>query len=632
MIELALNKIEKYYGANKVLEDVTLEVKTRDRLAIIGSNGTGKTTIFKIISGIEEYNGGVMSIRKGATIGYLDQIPEYPEHYKVIDILNLAFQEQFKIKNEMLNLETKMSTANQEDLDRIMKKYGKLQTLFEHLEGYDIEEKVSKICTGLKITDEFKNMYFSNLSGGEKTTVLVGKILLQNPDILLLDEPSNHLDIESVEWLEGYLNDYKGTILIISHDRYFLDRVVNRTAEIEAGTTDMYEGNYSYYFEEKRRRIEAQLQEYENQQKKIKSMEDAIKRFRHWGTIADNGKMFVKARNMQRRIDKMEKLDKPTTEKKAIQLDFDVNDRSGKDVLMLSKIYKSFDDKVLLENIDLHVRYGEKVVILGKNGCGKSTLIKILLSQYEPDKGEVTLGSSLKIGYLDQEVKFEIPEETVLDTFKKSFIMSENRARGILAKFLFYGEDVFKKVSSLSGGERSRLRLCQLMHQDVNLLIFDEPTNHLDIGSREMLEASLLNFEGTIVFVSHDRYFVNKIAERVAEIRDKKIKNYEGNYDYYREKRLGEALKEDKQAKVIVKSKKEIKKKPSVNKGLIEKKIIDLENEIAGVEEILKQTELKMDKYKSKPEKLNELFQQSSQLKQKHDALLDSWMELSSKL
>lgn len=327
MIEVALNGVGKYYGANKVLEDITFEAKTGERLAIVGRNGTGKTTVFKIIASIEDYNGGQLFIRKGATIGYLDQIPDYPSYYKVIDVLNTAFQEEFKVRQQMRELEDKMSKAAPEELEVIMKRYGKIQSAFEHIGGYDIEEKISRISSGLKITEEFKEREFTYLSGGEKTTVVLGKILLQNPDILLLDEPSNHLDIESVEWLEEFLKDYKGSVLTISHDRFFLDRVVTKIVEIEDKKTNIYEGNYSYYVDEKKRRLQEQFEDYQNQQKKIKSMEEAIKRFRDWGTRADNEKMFIKARNMERRIEKLDKVDRPIIERKKINLDFNINGR-----------------------------------------------------------------------------------------------------------------------------------------------------------------------------------------------------------------------------------------------------------------------------------------------------------------
>ncbi|MTI49739.1 MAG: ABC-F type ribosomal protection protein [Firmicutes bacterium] len=643
MIELSLNGIQKYYGATKVLDDITFEAKTGERIGIVGRNGTGKTTIFKVISGLEDYNGGVLSLRKGVTVGYLDQIPDYPQEYKVIDVLKTAFEEIFKVREEMKKLEEEMASVNQNDLDVVMKKYGKLQSTFEHMGGYDIDEKISKISSGLKISDQFMERKFINLSGGEKTTVVLGKILMQNPDILLLDEPSNHLDIESVEWLEGFLKEYNGTALMISHDRYFLDMVATRIVEIEDMKTEIYEGNYSYYVEEKERRLIAQFEVYQNQQKKIKGMEEAIKRFRDWGTRADNEKMFIKARNMQKRIDKMDKVDKPTLEHKKMKLDFSIQDRSGKDVVRIEKLRKAFGDNLVLDGLNLHVRYGEKVAILGKNGSGKSTLIKILNKEYDADEGKVKLGASVKIGYLDQNIYFDNEDQTILESFREKHIMPEGRARGILAGFLFFDEDVFKKVKDLSGGEKSRLKLCQLMYEDINFLILDEPTNHLDIDSREMLEASLDDFEGTILFISHDRYFINKISERITEIRNRKLYSYGGNYNYYKRKKEEEKdrieAREQKKERNQQKSK-NVEKNPNENKQskssykykINQMNIEKLEKEIEKLEKHIELKENEMKQYSTDHEKLADLFKEKETLDNKLNRLIEEWTKLSSEI
>ncbi len=638
MIEVALNNVGKYYGANKALENITFEAKTGERLAIVGRNGTGKTTVFKIVAGIEGYNGGQLFIRKGATIGYLDQIPNYPDDYRVIDVLNTAFQEEFKVRKQMRELEEEMSKVDPNELEAIMKKYGELQNSFEHMGGYDIEEKISKISSGLKIADEFKEREFAFLSGGEKTTVILGKILLQNPDVLLLDEPSNHLDIESVEWLEEFLKDYKGSVITISHDRFFLDKVVTRIVEIEDKKTSIYEGNYSYYVDEKKRRLQEQYETYQNQQKKIKSMEDAIKRFREWGTRADNPKMFIKARNMEKRIEKMDKVDRPIMDRKKINLDFSANGRSGKDVIKVSRLSKSFGDNLVLDGAELHIRYSEKVALLGKNGSGKSTLIKLILGEYLPEEGKIELGSRTKIGYLDQNINFENENLTILEAFKKEQIISEGEARGILARFLFYGEDVFKRIGDLSGGEKSRLKLCQLMYQDINLLILDEPTNHLDIDSREMLEEALREFEGTILFISHDRYFINKIAERIVEIRDNSTYSYVGDYSYYRQKRNEEILKASVKQLIsrpirsnennTKETKENSKKVPS--KYSIQIRNEKIEKEIEEIESLIKIKEEEMEKYATDHEKLTDIYVEKEALEAKLNLLLEQWTELNS--
>lgn len=632
MIEIALKNIEKYYGANKVLEDISFEVLSGERVGILGRNGTGKTTIFKIIAKLENYDGGTLSIRKGATIGYLHQIPEYPEKYRAVDVLNEAFKNVLSIKEELRSLENDMVKLQGQELDRVMKNYGELQIQYENLGGYEIEEKVSKICTGLKINEEFKERLFCTLSGGEKTTIMLGKILLQNPSVLLLDEPTNHLDIASVEWLEEFLKEYDGTVLIISHDRYFLDAVVNKVVEIEDGKTNIYHGNYSYYTDEKEIRISQQLEAYKSQQKKIKSMEEAIKRFREWGNRGDNEAMFKKAANMQKRIDKMEKVERPIVENPNMKLDLSTSSRSGKEVIDVKALTKGFSGKDVFKDLDFRVKYSEKVAILGKNGCGKSTLIKILLNELDADKGEARLGAGVKIGYLQQEIDFSDMEHTVLESFREDYPVSEGQARGILARFLFYADDVFKKVKNLSGGEKVRLKLCMLMHKDINLLILDEPTNHLDIDSREMLEKALDKFEGTIVFISHDRYFINKITDRIVEFSNKKLVNYVGDYNYYREKKSQEKL-------VISKNVNKSKvKKPIIkntnnkvdNSKKLDKEVKELEQEIERLETQIQSLDEELANNSNDYEKLAEIHKEKCDLQQRLDSLLEDWVKLSS--
>lgn len=632
MIQIALKDIEKYYGANKVLENVSFEALSGERIGILGRNGTGKTTIFKIVSGIEDYNQGSLSIRKGANIGYLNQIPEYLESYRSIDVLNEAFKKVFGIKERMVDLEKEMTRISGEELDSIMDKYGQLQVQYENEGGYEIEEKISKICTGLKINEELKERFFSRLSGGEKTRIMLGKILLQNPDILLLDEPTNHLDIGSVEWLEEFLKEYKGTVLIISHDRYFLDAVVDKIVEIETGKCNIYHGNYSYYVKEKERRLYQQLEAYKSQQKKIKSMEEAIKRFKEWGNRGDNEDMFKKAASMQKRIEKIDKVDKPVLKKANMKLDFSTDSRSGKDVIKVRKLAKRFENKVIFEDLNFYVKYAEKVSILGKNGCGKSTLIKILLDEVSADAGEVRIGTGVKIGYLQQEIEFKNKELTILQAFREDYPVSEGQARGILARFLFYADDVFKKVKDLSGGEKVRLKLCKLMHEDINLLMLDEPTNHLDIDSREMLEKALNEFDGTVVFISHDRYFINSITDRIVEFNNKRLINYIGDYNYYKKKKL-EVRSDIKQSL----SKKKIPKQKISNikkrKNIINKENIiikDLEQEIEKLENQIKSLDEELINYANDYEKLAEIHNEKCNFQKRLDKLLEEWVQLSS--
>ena len=630
MIEVSLNGVQKYYGANQVLTDITFQILKGDRAGIVGRNGTGKTTVFKIISDIEKCDRGTFSIRKGATIGFLEQIPNYPNEFKVIDVLNMAFQNELSIQSSIRKLEEKMSSAKGEELDSIMKKYGELQDSFEHQGGYDIEEKLSKVCNGLGINERFKNMYFKDLSGGEKISVLLGKILLEEPDVLLLDEPTNHLDMDSIEWLESFLLEYKGTVIIISHDRYFLDKVVNKVIEIEGGKVSTYGGNYSAYMAEKQNIYLDELKRYENQQKKIKSMEESIKRLKDWANRGDNAKLYKKAFSMEKRIEKMEKVDKPILDNKKMKLDLTTQGRSGDDVISIEGLYKRIDEKVLFEDLSFYLKYEEKVALIGRNGSGKSTLIKTILGENPLDKGKIKVGSNVKIGYLQQEVYFNNEEKTILEAFRENYVCTEGEARGLLARFLFYSEDVFKKVKNLSGGERSRLRLCQLMYEDINTLILDEPTNHLDIIGREMLEEALLEFQGTIIFISHDRYFINKLANKVVELCNKNLITYLGNYDYYRDKKIIEkqvnlldSQNKEKDKILTNRSKEGIR---NVTDKTNEKRIKAIENEISRYENLISEKEEEIKLNETDFNKLNDLYNEKSSLENNLNHLLEEWI------
>lgn len=637
MIELALNKVSKYYGATMILKDISFEVHSGERIGLIGRNGCGKSTLLKIIGGIESNDGGIITIRKDATIGYLDQLPQYNDNFKVIDVLDLAFNEVNDIAREMKILENKMSILQGKNLEKVLYKYEELQKSFEILGGYDIEEKLSKICNGLKITESFKNRVFNSLSGGEKTTVILGKILLESPEILLLDEPSNHLDLKSIEWLEDYLKYYKGVSIIVSHDRYFLDRVVNKIVEIEDMVSTVYIGNYSSYVKEKEDNILRMLEAYENQQKKIKSMEKTIKDLREWGKRADNVKFFKRAASMEKRLEKMEKFQRPKVEKENIKLSLEVKNRSGKEVIKIKDLCKKFNNRILLDKANFLLTYGEKIALIGDNGTGKSTLLKILLNNfdesfneenYSEDSGVAELGASIKLGYLPQKIKFNNEENTVLECFREDIAITEGKAREYLAKYMFFGEEVFKKVKNLSGGERSRLCLCKIMYDDVNLLILDEPTNHLDIDSREVLEECLSEFEGSIFFVSHDRYFINQLCNGIVELNNGKLNSYLGNYDYYKEK------KNDEKNKPKLVNEKTISKKKSKNTGEDkrlknkEKKVKNLEEEISILEVRLKSIEEEMMANSIDYQNLNELYEEKVFIENSLDNLIKEWEQL----
>lgn len=623
MIELALNKLQKYYGATMVLENITFEVQTSEKVGIVGSNGCGKSTLLKIIMGIEGYEKGMLSIKKGSTLGYLEQMPIYPDGFKVIDVLNTAFEKADALNKKLELLEKQLSNSNETDMEKLLNNLSHMQAVYESLGGYEKEEKLSKVCTGLKIEDKFREKLFSQLSGGEKTTIILGKILLQNPDILLLDEPSNHLDLESMEWLEAYLKEYKGTVIIVSHDRYFLDNVVTKIIEIEDMTAKSYDGNYTAFVIEKERQLKLQMDAFLNQQKKIKAMENSIAQLRDWGNRGDNGKFFKRANSMQKLLDKVQRVDKPLLERDSISINADSAERSGNDVVILKNLYKSYGEKVLLDNAEMLIKNGEAVALIGSNGCGKSTMIKILLGIDKADAGTASLGSSIKLGYLPQNITFEDENKTVLECFREGIVINEGKAREYLARYMFLGERVFKKVGTLSGGERSRLKLAMLMYNEVNFLILDEPTNHLDIDSREELEGFLREFKGTILFVSHDRYFINNIASRVVELFKGALISYGGNYEYYKEKSI--QLKSEPLIKNAIKDKKRKVTKPTIasrNEG----QKLKLVKQIEELEESLSSIEGEISKFSCNYEKLNILYSEKLELQKKIDGLMEEYL------
>jgi len=631
MIELALNKLQKYYGATKVLDDITFEVQTGEKVGIVGSNGCGKSTLLKIIIGSEGYENGNMSFKKGATLGYLEQMPVYPDGFKVVDVLNLAFENIDNIYKELEILEKQLSNVDEDNMDRVLNKYSKVQVLYESLGGYEKEEKLSKVCTGLKINDIFKEKLFSELSGGEKTTIILGKILLQNPDILLLDEPSNHLDLDAMEWLEAYLKDYKGVVIIVSHDRYFLDNVVTKIVEIEDMVSKSYYGNYTAFVDEKERQLKLQMDAFLDQQKKIKEMEKSIAQLKDWGQRGDNGKFFRRAASMQKLLDKVKKIDKPVEEKNSIIINSVTGNRSGDNVVVIKDLCKSYGDKILLDKAELLIRNRESVALLGANGCGKSTLIKILLGINEADYGIANLGSSIKLGYLPQNIVFEDESKTILECFREDVVITDGKAREYLARYMFFGEQVFKNVGTLSGGERSRLKLAMLMYSEVNFLILDEPTNHLDIDSREELEDFLKEFKGTLMFVSHDRYFINNIASRVVELIEGSLISYGGNYEYYKEKstqiKNSTLVIEAKTKDKIEKTSKEKTSKTSKGNNNEFKKL-KLEKEIEEFEEQLEGIEQEISKFSTDYEKLNSLYNEKLEIQKSLDILMEGYFEL----
>ena len=639
MIELSINNLTKYYAANKIFQDITFDTKTGERVGLIGQNGCGKTTIMKILMGTEDYQGGEVSLRKNTKLGYLDQIPVYDAATTTLDVIQSAFENTFEIKRLMKDLEDQLVHLKDDALEKALSNYGRLTEQYELNGGYDLETKINKITLGLEITDTLKDMLFNQLSGGEKTRVMLAKILLEEPDILLLDEPTNHLDLVTIEWLEGFLRDYKGSILVISHDRYFLDSIVNKIVELEFDRANIYLGNYSYYVIEKERRFLIDYKNYQNQQKKIEQMEKQIERYRIWGEMRDSDKMFRRAKELEKRLEKMEVLDRPALDKRKIRLNQAAAGRSGKMVLEIENLSKCFGSQTLLRDINLNIFYQDSACIVGKNGSGKTTLLKMLLGELEPEQGTIKIGSQVKIGYLPQNVFYEDEELTVLDYFARLHDIPYGIARGHLAKALFLKEDVNKKIKFLSGGEKSRLKLSSLTFKGVNIMILDEPTNHLDIDSREVLEETLSQFEGTLLFVSHDRYFINKIADKIIAIENNTIQIYEGDYSYYLEEYQKAFIRE---ASISIGNVKSPKKLPVQSNQRVSNKVKDqdnpsknlvlLEKEIEEMEEKINLLGELMDSYNSDVDRLRELFGEREIIEKKLKRAYENWETLSSEI
>lgn len=554
MIECSVKELSKSYGANTIFEGISFQLATGERVGLIGHNGCGKTTLMKILMGVENQDSGTVSIRKDARLGYLEQIPKFEEKVTTYEVMLQAFQKTIAIKNKMEALEQRLAYEEGQALELTMEQYGRCMEEFERVEGYQIDTKISMVCQGLNISEDMKTMSFDGLSGGEKTRILLGRLLLEAPDILLLDEPSNHLDLESIQWLENFLREYKGTVLLISHDRYFLDRVVTKIYELTKTEMLSYLGNYSFYVVEKEDRFMQAFKQYENQQKQLERIKTQIHRYRVWGAMRDSEVMYKRAKELEKRLEKIIVLEKPVLENDRIQLEVAIEKRTGKQVIMVDDINKSYGDKTLIQNGDFTIYYQDSVCLMGPNGCGKTTLLKMILGEITCDHGNVRFGSEVKLGYLPQQVVFENEERTLVEYFSYEHGISLGQARGALAKLLFVKDNVNKQIKNLSGGEKSRLKLCSLMYEKVNVLILDEPTNHLDIESREELEEALMSFEGTLFFVSHDRYFIKKLANKILCFEEKQLKLYPFGYQDFLEEQ------QKMSEKVVMTAEKPVKK------------------------------------------------------------------------
>lgn len=589
-MQMKAEQIQKIMGGNILFENLQLEVNSGEHVAIVGVNGSGKTTLLQLLAGVEIPDKGRIIKSKEATIGYLHQIPHYPLH-AVKEVLEEAFADIYAIKAKMTALEQEMQSTV---TDKILLQYGQLQEQFMLLGGYEVDAQLAMIANGLGISDMLAQP-FSSLSGGEKTKVMLGQILLKKPSILLLDEPTNHLDMQAIEWLEHYVRNFEGIVIVVSHDRQFMNQVAQKIIEIEDGEAFTYNGHYDAFIAQKEAKIEQQFANYEEQQKKIKKMQETIKRLKQWANEANppNASMHRRAKSMEKALARIERVKKPLTKKK-MNLALTMAERSGKEVVLLQAIDHGFD-KPLLKDSNLAIYFGERLAIVGGNGSGKSTLLKMMLGEIIPNQGMCQIGSNVKFGYLSQQFEHPNPAIRLIDAFRESVAVSEAEARHILARFLFYGYDVFKKVKDLSGGEKMRLRLAQLMHEDINVLILDEPTNHLDIEAREVLEETLESFEGTIIGVSHDRYFLQKIFTKTAWIENQAIQVFEGDYEWAREKRQELAMKT-------------IEKQPA-NKTQPPKKELPIEQQIEKLEIKLQQPSLAKEQRQKLELQLENLYE-----------------------
>ena len=626
MIEISVKDLVKEYEVgSRILDGLSFQVDTGERVGLLGKNGSGKTTVFRILTGEVDYDEGDVMIAPGKRLGLISQIPVYPAGYTVEDVLDTAFARLKQMERELEQLAEQMGSGND---PAVLRRYDSLTAAFEAGGGYDTDTRKNKVCSGLGIPQTMREQLFDALSGGEKTRVNLARLILEDTDVLLLDEPTNHLDLHAVEWLEEYLSRFKGTVLAISHDRYFLDRVVSRVIEIQDGKAEFYAGNYTFYAVEKERRYEEKLKQFEKEQAKIEQLEKAAEQLRVWA-YSGMDKTFKRAKSMEKRIERMRTVDKPTKDRK-LEMGFGEREFHGDEVLTAKGLSKGYGERTLFRDLDLQVIGGERIGLIGDNGTGKSTLIKLICGEETPDAGKLRMGPTVKIGYLPQVFIFDHPERTLVDTMIYEQDCTAQSARNRLAAFNFRGEDVFKQVSVLSGGERSRLRLCMLMDETINFLILDEPTNHLDIASREWIEGAVEEYDGVLLFVSHDRYFIDRFATRIWELQDGKIVDFRGNYQEYqaakkRREQIPEPAVQEKPEK------KEKPKRPGGTKNL-EKEVAAAERAVGKAEEQMFELTEQIQQAASDYLKLQELYGQREALEEEILKLYGTWERLSAEL
>ena len=630
MIEIQVNNLVKSFEVGKnVLDGLTFQVDQGERVGLLGRNGAGKTTLFKILTGELDYDEGSVVIGQGRRVGLISQIPVYPAGYTVEDVLRSAFSRLESLAEEMRALEARMAAGESDPA--ILKRYGTLSERFEAFGGYDTDVAVNKIANGLSIPDTQRQQLFDSLSGGEKTRVNLGRLILEDTDILLLDEPTNHLDLHATEWLEEYIRGFRGTVVTISHDRYFLDRTVTRVIEIQDGKAEFYSGNYSFYAVEKERRYQERMKQYEKEQAKIQQLEKAAEQLRVWAFMGMD-KTYRRAISMEKRIERMRTTAKPTKARK-MDARFSSAEFHGDEVLGIRNVSKSYGDKKLFENISLKVEGGERIALIGDNGTGKSTLIKMIVGELYPDEGRIKTGPQVKEAYLPQIVHFDHPDWNLVENMMAAKRgLSAQSARNRLAAYDFRGEDVLKPVSVLSGGEQSRLRLCMLMDDEINFLILDEPTNHLDIDSREWIEEAVEAYDGTLLFVSHDRYFINRFATRIWELAGGTITDYPCGFAQYRQMKAQEEAERAAAPKPEKEREKPAAERPQRgNKAqqAARRQLTICERDIARAEEHIAALERDMEAAACDYEKLNELVGQKDAAQAELDALYERWEQLS---
>ena len=615
MIDISVKNLTKFFviGEN-LLSGLSFDIQEGERVAILGRNGCGKTTLFRILTGEMDYDDGEVYVNPNKRIGLISQIPSFPDGFTVEDVLRSAYSDLTAIRRKMTVLEQSMA---EDATGELLRQYDDLANRFQSGGGYEMDVQVDKICNGLGITSQQRKQLFASLSGGEKTRMNLARLLLERTDILLLDEPTNHLDLRSVEWLESYINTFKGTVLAISHDRYFLDRVAQRVIEITDGHAEFYAGNYSFYMDEKQARFDLQMKQYQQEQAKLKQLGFTVERMKGWGI--NNRTLYRRAMSIQHRMERIRKTEKPKTEK-TMKATFGEKDFSGDMVFQTKNLSKAFGERTLFSGVDLRVEGGERIAILGDNGTGKSTFLKCLLGD-EGCSGKIQFGPTVKWGYLPQIIHFDHPERTLYDTMLYEKNCSPQVARDRLGAFLFQGEDVFKQVKNLSGGEQSRLRLCMLMDEKINLLILDEPTNHLDIASREWVEAAIEEFDGVLLFVSHDRYFIEKFAERIWLLEDGSIRDFKCGYSKYRAILDHETAVKPEQTQEI----KIRKEKPKGGTKENDKLIRRLEREIEKQEAFIAEFDPKIEAAAADYQELTRLLEEKETAEAALLELMEQW-------